>query len=132
MEYLADTVALVRHLSGTGRIGKAAKDIMKAADQGEHIIYISIISMVEILYLSEGNRIPVDFRTLKNKIIQSDNYHIIDLDIEIVETAKEIRELELHDRLIVATGRYLRIPILTCDSSIQESNHIRTIWNEDL
>lgn len=132
MEYLADTVALIRHLSGTGRIGKAAKDIMKATDQGEHIIYISIISMVEIMYLAEGNRIPVDFRTIKNKIIKSDNYHIIDLDIEIVETAKEIRELELHDRLIVATGRYLKIPILTCDRSIQESNHIRTIWNEDL
>jgi PIN domain nuclease of toxin-antitoxin system len=70
MEYLADTVALIRHLSGTGRIGKAAKEILKAADQGEHIIYISIISMVEI--------------------IKSDNYHIIDLDMEIVETAKEI------------------------------------------
>jgi len=68
MEYLADTVALIRHLSGTGKIGKAAK---------------------------------------------------------------EIKELELHDRLIVATGRYLKIPILTCDRLIQESNDIRTIWNED-
>jgi PIN domain nuclease of toxin-antitoxin system len=131
MEYLADTVALIRHLSGTGRIGKAAKEILKAADQGEHIIYISIISMVEIMYLAEGNRIPVDFRTIKNKIIKSDNYHIIDLDMEIVETAKEIRGLELHDRLIVATGKYLKIPILTCDRSIQESSAIRTIWTDN-
>lgn len=88
--------------------------------------------MVEIMYLAEGNRIPVDFRTIKNKIIKSDNYHIIDLDMEIVETAKEIRELELHDQLIVATGEYLKIPILTCDRSIQESNAIRTIWADNL
>ena len=132
MEYLADTVALIRHLSGTGRIGKAAKEILKTADQGEHIIYISIISMVEIMYLAEGNRIPADFRTIKSKIINSDNYQIIDLDMEIVETAKGIRKLELHDRLIVATGNYLQIPILTCDQSIQESNAIRTIWAEEL
>ena len=132
MEYLADTVALIRHLSGTGRIGKAAKTILKAADQGEHIIYISIISMVEVMYLAEGNRIPADFRAIKSKIIKSDNYQVIDLDMEIVETAKEIKELELHDRLIVATGKYLKIPILTCDKSIQESTAIRSIWAEDL
>jgi len=56
MEYLADTVALIRHLSGTGRIGKAAKEILKTTDQGGHIIYISIISMVEIMYLAEAEK----------------------------------------------------------------------------
>lgn len=130
MEYLADTVALIRHLSGTGRIGKAAKEILKAADRGKNIIYISIISMVEIMYLSEGHKIPVDFKTTRDKILKSDNYQIIDLDMEIVKVAKGIKELELHDRLIVATAKYLKIPILTCDGSIQNSDAIKIIWDE--
>ncbi len=132
MEYLADTVAIIRHLSGTGKIGKAAKEILKAADRGENIVYISIISLVEIMYLSEGHKIPVDFKTTHNKILKSENYQIIDLDMGIVEVAKGVKDLELHDRLIVATAKYLKIPILTCDISIQDSDAIEAIWNESI
>lgn len=128
MEYLADTVAIIRYFSGTGRIGKDAKKILKEADLGENIVYISIISMVEIMYLAEANRIPVDFNSIKNHIIGSANYRMIDLSLEIVEEARRINELELHDRLIVATGIYLNIPILTCDQSILDSDSITAVW----
>ncbi len=57
MEYLADTVAVVRHFSKSGKIGKDAHDILRQADVGKNTIWISIISIAEIMYLSEGNRI---------------------------------------------------------------------------
>ena len=128
MEYLADTVALIRHLSQTGKIGKEAKQILKAADRGENLIYISIISMVEIMYLTEGNKIPVDFNKIKKKIFEADNYQILDLTMEIVETARGVKNLELHDRLIVATGKHLNIPILTSDEAILKSGSLAVIW----
>jgi len=128
MEYLADTVALVRHFSKNGQIGKRAKQILKDADLGDHIIYISIISMVEVMYLTDANRIPLNFGDIKKKILNSDNYRIIDLTMEIVEIARTIEGLELHDRLIVATGKYLNIPILTTDHSIENSGIIEVIW----
>lgn len=129
MEYLADTVALVRHMSETGKIGKKAKEILYSADRGENIIYVSIFSMVEIMYLAEGGKIPVDFDEAKKRINEADNYQLIDMNIGIVEASKEIKDLELHDRLIVATANYLKVPILTSDEKIQKSTSIDAIWS---
>jgi len=129
VQYLADTVTIVRHFAKTGKIGKAAKQILKDADNGKNTIFISIISIVEILYLSERNKIPIDFEEVRDKIIPLDYDKIVDLDFDIVETAKTIRGLELHDRLIVSTSLFLNIPILTSDKIIKESDHVVTIWN---
>jgi len=113
MEYIADTVAVIRHFSKTGRMGNNAGRILRDADSGLHTIGISIISLVEILYLSEKNRIPLDFRDAKNRIRHVDNYKVTDLDMDIVGISKTVQGLELHDRLIVATALFLNVPILT-------------------
>ncbi len=128
MEYLADTVAIIRHFAKTGKIGKTAKQILRDADKGEKTILISVISMTEILYLAERNRIPLDFQEVKDKLQHLDNYRIIDLDLDIVETAKTIQGLELHDRLIVATALFCDIPILTSDQLITDIGVVDVIW----
>lgn len=128
MEYLADTVAIIRHFSATGVIGKKAKQIFKNADAGKNTIYISVISIVEVMYLAERNKIPINLEEVKKRLNKSDNYQVVDLSLDIVEVAKTIKDLELHDRLIVATGKYLAIPILTTDKSISDSNLIDVIW----
>jgi PIN domain nuclease of toxin-antitoxin system len=58
MNYLLDTVAVVRHFSGNPAIGAAAKTILKNANN-ENLFYISVISLMEIMYLSEKNRISL-------------------------------------------------------------------------
>ncbi len=129
MEYLADTVAIVRYFSKSGKIGKRALKILRDADAGEHEIYVSIISIVEIMYLAERNRIPLKLDETLSKITISDNYHIVDLDVDIIQNAKAIHGLELHDRLIVASARQLKLSILTNDTQILKSNLIDTIWD---
>lgn len=128
MEYLADTVAIIRHFAKTGAIGKKAKQILKDADAGKNTIYISIISIVEIMYLAERNKIPINLEEVKKQLNESDNYQVVDLSLEIIDVAKPIQSLELHDRLIVATGKYLAIPVLTSDQSVSDSNLIDVIW----
>lgn len=96
MRYLADTVAVIRHFAKAGKIGKTAKQILQDADNGRNTILISIVSMIEILYLSERNRIPLDLKEVKYKLQCLDNYGIVDLDMDIVETAKTVQGLELH------------------------------------
>ena len=128
MQYLADTVAIIRHFARAGKIGKAAKSILQDADIGKNKIHISIISMVEILYLSERNRIPLNFKEVKRKLLHLDNYEIIDLDLDIVETAKTVKRLELHDRLIVSTALSLNVPVLTSDQIISDSGQVDVIW----
>lgn len=129
MEYLADTVAIVRHFSKCGHIGREAKSILKNADEGKNMIWISIISIVEIMYLADRNRIPLNLKQIKMKLEGLDNYKIIDLDTDIVEVADLIKGLELHDRLITASAKYLDIPILTTDKGINESKEVDVIWD---
>ena len=128
MQYLADTVAIIRHFANVGKIGKAAKLILQDADSGKNTILISIISIVEILYLSERNKIPLDFEDVRRKLLPLDNFRIVDLDFDIVETAKTVQGLELHDRLIVSTSLSLNVPILTSDQIIKDSDQVDVIW----
>ncbi len=128
MEYLADTVAIIRHFANVGKIGKAAKSILQDADNGKNTILISIISIVEILYLSERNKIPLDFEEVRRKLLYLDNYIIIDLDFDVVETAKAVQGMELHDRLIVSSALSLNVPILTSDALIRNSGIVYVIW----
>ena len=129
MQYLADTVAIVRHFAKAGKIGKRAKQILQDADKGQDTILISIVSMIEIMYLSERNKIPLDLKKTKHKLRGLDNYGIVDLDLDIVETATTLQGLELHDRLIVASALSLNVPILTSDQVIKNAGMIDVIWS---
>ncbi|OHD64893.1 MAG: hypothetical protein A2096_10105 [Spirochaetes bacterium GWF1_41_5] len=92
------------------------------------MIYISAITLAEVLYLSEKNRIKIDLQDIKKKIIGSNNYRIIDLTFDIVEEAKSVKLNELHDRLIVATAKHFNLPILTSDKIITDSKIVKVIW----
>ena len=59
MQYLLDTNALIRHFAQLPSLGKQAKKIIDAAEAGEHTLFVSAISLMEILYLAEKKRIPV-------------------------------------------------------------------------
>ncbi len=128
MDYLADTVALIRHFSNTGKIGKTARQILEKADQGVNTIWISVISIAEIMYLSEHNRIDLNLASFCKMIESIDNYRVLDLNLDIVLKASQIEDLELHDRLIVASAKYMEIPILTSDRQIENQVDLEVIW----
>ena len=46
MNYLADTVTIVRHFSEAGRIGRAAKVVLDGIERGEDYLFLSSISHV--------------------------------------------------------------------------------------
>ncbi|MCD4654407.1 PIN domain-containing protein [bacterium] len=128
MDYLADTVAVIRHFSKTGRMGKNARSIFEKTDNGLNTIWISAISIAEIMYLSEKNRINLNLNQFRSTVEDLDNYKILNLSMEIVLIASEIPSLELHDRLIVASAKYLNIPIITCDAKISNQNDVVVLW----
>ena len=87
------------------------------------------MSLIEILYLSERRRIPIDLDKLRTELGEQSNYRIIDLDPAIVNTAQSVHGLELHDRLIVATAKHLGLPILTSDAGIKDKGGMEVIWD---
>ena len=129
MNYLADTVAIVRHLGQRRKLGKTADQILTEADNGLHHIYISTITLMEVLYLAEANRIAISLSQLVSHISSSNNYSIVPVDEAVVLTAVAINDVpELHDRIIVATAKYLNAPLLTGDGVISKSTHVQTVW----
>jgi predicted nucleic acid-binding protein len=100
MDYLADTVTIIRQFSKSRSIGKEARNILAGAEKGKHRIYISVLSLAEIMYLSQKNRIDIDLAETIRIISASDNYRIVDLTPDIVTIANSLKFYELFDRLI--------------------------------
>lgn len=128
MDCLADTVTVIRHFSEAGKIGRRAYELISGVERGEHHCYVSTISLVEILYLSEKNRIPIRLGEALEKLNKSENYSIVDLTPEIVRVAEQIEFPDIFDRLIMATAQYLGIPVLTSDQDMTSKNVVETIW----
>jgi len=84
---------------------------------------------MEVLYLSEHRRIPIDLGTLENLLAQSGNYAVVPVGYEVVRAASGIDDVpELHDRLIAGTAAWLGIPILTNDPIMIASQHVQIVW----
>ncbi|MFQ6033216.1 MAG: type II toxin-antitoxin system VapC family toxin [Candidatus Zixiibacteriota bacterium] len=129
MRYVADTIAIVRHLTKSKKLSKKAREIFRRTDRDEDQIIISGITLMEILYLSEKKRIKVELIDVISLIAKSENYRIQPVDAEIVLTAQKIEDIpEPHDRVIAATAKYLDIPLITHDETISESKSMVTIW----
>ncbi len=129
MEYLADTVAIVRHLRGHPALGSQAAQILRDADAGRHHVYLSAITLMEVLYLSEAKRVDVRLNELIGYMSGSVNYEIVPVNADVVLAAAEVDDVpELHDRIIVGAAKWLGVPILTGDGIISESGHAQTIW----
>ncbi len=54
---------------------------------------------------------------------------IIDLNPDILKVAELIHFFELHDRLILATAKWLDIPIISSDKAFQDVLGIKVIWD---
>jgi predicted nucleic acid-binding protein len=83
MDSLGDTVTIVRHFSGSGKMGKSARKILDGVDAGENRFFISSISLVKILYLSEKKRIQIQLQGVIELIGRSTNHDIVDLTPQI-------------------------------------------------
>ena len=105
MDYLLDTVAIIRHFSGHGRIGRKAKTIIEEAEDGKHVLLLSVVSLFEIMYLAEKNRIAISLPNTLSLIYQKPCYQVAGLSAVIFVAASKIKFYELHDRLILATAK---------------------------
>ena len=98
MQYLLDTVAVVRHFSAMGKIGNEARKILSSP---ENSFIISVISLMEIMYLAEKKRITISLNDTFAQIESSSIYSTIDLTPEILKTADELEPDNNHLVVIV-------------------------------
>ena len=64
--YVTDTMGLIRHLAKSEQLGKNASKIFEEADIGDCVVFIPAMVLMEILYLSEKNRISTTLPDVTN------------------------------------------------------------------
>jgi PIN domain nuclease of toxin-antitoxin system len=129
VNYLMDTVTITRHFSKLGKVGGKAKRIIKEAEEGKHHLFISVVSLFEIMYLAERNRIKISLKASLDKIHSKSCYSIVDLNADIILAASRIQFYELHDRLILATTQYMELEVLSSDERFDEVANVKRFWS---
>jgi PIN domain nuclease of toxin-antitoxin system len=104
---------------------KALDAIREAVKYG--IIYVPTIALLEILRLIEKGKYPISFSELINTLKRNEAFEIVPLTIEVVEVVEELQNLELHDRVIVATAVVMDTYLVTKDLEISKV-YDRVIW----
>jgi len=129
MNFVADTHALLWWFTDSPRISSKASEIFEECEKGESIIFIPSIVIAEALSIFDKKRLSFDFKNLFKKIKASENFVLIALDYPILEKMVVLKEIpELHDKIIVSTAKYLKVPIVTKDKTLQKLPSIKTIW----
>jgi len=128
MQYLIDTVTVVRHFSGKGKIGRTATQILDTIEERDDLLVISVVSLMEIMYLAEKHRIDINLSETIERIDTSSKYTVVNLIPEILQVAETVILPELHDRLILATAKWLNVPIISSDEAFETISDIMVIW----
>ena len=129
---IADTHTTIWYLFSDPRLGKAASAFIDdTITKGDHI-GVSAISLAEMVYLIEKGRIPANALDDLHAAISDPKavlQHVpFDENIAMKMTQVPRQELtDLPDRVIAATAKFHRVPVLSRDARIRSST-IQTIW----
>jgi PIN domain nuclease of toxin-antitoxin system len=129
---IADTHAVIWYLEDASRLRSRAKLVFEQAALKGTQIGISTITLVEMVYLSEKQRIPVAQLDRLMSILQTDDEMLVEVPITSA-TVESMRKVdrgqipEMADRIIAATSLHLNIPLISRDHKITASS-ITTVW----
>jgi PIN domain nuclease of toxin-antitoxin system len=129
---VADTHTALWYLFCDPRLSVRAKMFIDQAAAGRSSIEISPISLAEIVYLIEKNRLPAtafdDLRTA----LDNPN-HVFNEAPFTSEVVKAMRQVpredvpDMPDRIVAATAVYFGVPVISRDGKIRASN-VQTVW----
>jgi PIN domain nuclease of toxin-antitoxin system len=127
MNFVADTHALLWWFIDSPKISQTVSKIFQRCEKGDVIIYIPSIVLAEALSIFEKKRI--DFKKLFRMLQGAENFIVIPLDLPILQKMLEVKEvIELHDKIIVSTAKFLKMPLLTKDKLLHNIASIKTVW----
>ena len=129
---VTDTHALIWYLYGDKRLSaKARRFFDETAEEGGQIGF-SAITLIEIVYLVERNRINPNTLELLLEVLESESSVLVELPVDrtVASALKDVSwesVPEMPDRIIAATALRLDVPVISRDRKIQ-SSVLKTIW----
>jgi PIN domain nuclease of toxin-antitoxin system len=130
MPYVTDTHSIIWHMTENPKLSNKAKLAFEKADNGQDEIFIPCITFFELLYLTEKQKLAIDFENFIEIVSSSKNYKIEPLCLRIIEKSRMIPKDEISDpwdRIIAATSMHLGFPLITRDKSLQKIG-LEIIW----
>ena len=129
---VADTHTALWYLLKNPSLSTIARSFIDNAAQAGNGIALSPISLAEIVYLVEKNRLPVSaYEDLKRALIDPD--YVIDeapFNGEIVEAMVKVPRTDIPDmpdRIVAATALHFGVPVISRDGRIR-SSAVKTVW----
>lgn len=125
---LLDTHAIIWAISDDPQLGQAAR-VRIAAGTAENLA-VSDITLLEISMLTAKGRIEFEAGIVASLETIAGKVTVLPIDAAIAAEAMELAlsQGDPFDRVIVATARRHKLPLLTCDQTIAESGLVEVVW----
>lgn len=129
---VADTHTALWHLFDDARLSAAAGAFIGDAATARRKIAISTISLAEVVYLIEKDRLPPSAYDELTQAL-ADPEHVFTeavLTAAIVKAMRQVSRAEvpdLPDRVVAATAVYFDVPVISRDRRIR-SARLMTVW----
>ena len=109
-------------------VAERAVDVAEARG----VIFVSAITIVELIYLTEKGKIPADVLNLLRDALDdpSTAYQLAEVNrgaADAVALLSRATVPDMPDRIIAATALHLNLPLVTADHQIRASG-VQTIW----
>jgi len=128
MDYVTDTHSLVWYFTDDSRLSNKALQAFQSSEE-KGIIFVPAVVLAETMFIARKGRITLSFEDTLNRIEESENFEIVPLNAEILRAADKIEaDMEMHDRLIVATALWHNASLITKDETLRELGIVSTIW----
>jgi PIN domain nuclease of toxin-antitoxin system len=126
MSGLLDTHAIIWFLLRSPELSPTGLDFIRNALRSRNRLYISAISIIEIIYLTERGRILPQALPMLHSYLNNpaSGFVVAPVDANVARALQKIsRDLvpDMPDRIIAATSVHLGLPLLTCDKKIQSA-----------
>jgi PIN domain nuclease of toxin-antitoxin system len=93
------------------------------------MVFVPAVVLAEIMFIAKKGRITLTFEETLQRIEEYDNFDVAPLDVDVLKIADQTElDMEMHDRLIVATALYFNATLITKDRFIRDSGLCATIW----
>ena len=127
-----DTHTVIWYLESSSRLSQAARDSIQDAITAGMPVFVSAISIVEITYLVEKERLTLQqLRNLLSLLRDPDSgFRVAPIDLDVADILGQIPRNEVPDmpaRIIGATALLLKLPLVTSDAKLRSSG-VTTIW----
>lgn len=131
-DVVIDTHIAIWYFSDPTQLSLPAESAIDKAE-ANGIIYVSAITIVELIYLTEKGKIPPDVLDLLRDALDDPTtaFRLIETSREIADEVENISRPtvpEMPDRIIAATALHLNLPLVTKDSKIQALQNIQIVW----